>query len=446
VEQWMGLALPQSVPCDRRGRCCTSLRACACAQRALSHPTSTPPCRFEIVCHIMLIASVMVVLARFNKYKSCQDPMAAWLVVDYGLVVCFRTLQICYTVISYPTSLPSLRTRRALRVACIAFQALFLYPFLCTWTVLGSVWYLRSGGCLPEDGQHLGFPVWLLLCYLGVCGMAFVFLRQLGSFTTLYREQEALAGNPGAAPFSAVLEEFGRLCLADRAVSWDETIDDFAHGDGWPTGAGQGARACALSPEDISTLVTFKVSSVQGGDETCMICLDDVRRGDTVRGLPCFHLFHAECVDAWLARSATCPRCRASVVDEVSGRVLPATAAKYAERSQAVPTRTEVPRALARAQSPGSSVGGEGFFSAMRSRPMLANGERSPRPVSARGTSDLQLDRRGGGTADLRCDRRGGGTPAGDRAAQLREAVAAAIARGGGGGEEPVGGGMQLGV
>mmetsp|Transcript_604 Transcript_604/g.1937 ORF Transcript_604/g.1937 Transcript_604/m.1937 type:complete len:353 (+) Transcript_604:250-1308(+) len=240
--------------------------------------------RFEIVCHIMLIASVMVVLARFNKYKSCQDPMAAWLVVDYGLVVCFRTLQICYTVISYPTSLPSLRTRRALRVACIAFQALFLYPFLCTWTVLGSVWYLRSGGCLPEDGQHLGFPVWLLLCYLGVCGMAFVFLRQLGSFTTLYREQEALAGNPGAAPFSAVLEEFGRLCLADRAVSWDETIDDFAHGDGWPTGAGQGARACALSPEDISTLVTFKVSSVQGGDETCMICLDDVRRGGTGPG------------------------------------------------------------------------------------------------------------------------------------------------------------------
>ena len=31
--------------------------------------------------------------------------------------------------------------------------------------------------------------------------------------------------------------------------------------------------------------------------------------GDSVRYLPCMHIYHTECIDDWLMRSFTCPSC-----------------------------------------------------------------------------------------------------------------------------------------
>ncbi|KAJ1278770.1 hypothetical protein BS78_04G104300 [Paspalum vaginatum] len=48
-----------------------------------------------------------------------------------------------------------------------------------------------------------------------------------------------------------------------------------------------------------------------GGGALCAVCLEDVRRGETVRRLPaCGHLFHRDCVDMWLHSHTTCPLCR----------------------------------------------------------------------------------------------------------------------------------------
>ena len=52
-------------------------------------------------------------------------------------------------------------------------------------------------------------------------------------------------------------------------------------------------------------------SGAAAGGEQCPVCLEDVEAGEMVRQLPaCRHLFHADCVDAWLRAHRTCPLCR----------------------------------------------------------------------------------------------------------------------------------------
>mmetsp|Transcript_39473 Transcript_39473/g.112563 ORF Transcript_39473/g.112563 Transcript_39473/m.112563 type:complete len:214 (+) Transcript_39473:2130-2771(+) len=41
-----------------------------------------------------------------------------------------------------------------------------------------------------------------------------------------------------------------------------------------------------------------------------MVCQEEFDEGDKLKNLPCFHSFHAECVDKWLAVKKTCPICQ----------------------------------------------------------------------------------------------------------------------------------------
>lgn len=43
-------------------------------------------------------------------------------------------------------------------------------------------------------------------------------------------------------------------------------------------------------------------------DEGCPICQENLEAAaELTRQLPCLHLFHKACIDAWLVRSDTCP-------------------------------------------------------------------------------------------------------------------------------------------
>lgn len=62
-----------------------------------------------------------------------------------------------------------------------------------------------------------------------------------------------------------------------------------------------------------------RVSSI----ETCAICVDDFKEGDTQRVLPCHHSFHIKCVDEWLMNhSDLCPLCKNQVLQD-KGEELP---------------------------------------------------------------------------------------------------------------------------
>ena len=41
-----------------------------------------------------------------------------------------------------------------------------LFPFLWVWTVLGSIWFHRSGSCLADTTQYWGVLIWLIFMYI----------------------------------------------------------------------------------------------------------------------------------------------------------------------------------------------------------------------------------------------------------------------------------------
>ncbi|KAF1871790.1 hypothetical protein Lal_00020585 [Lupinus albus] len=89
----------------------------------------------------------------------------------------------------------------------------------------------------------------------------------------------------------------------------------------WPRG---------LDPEIIETFPTFEYSTVKGlkkGKATleCAVCLNEFHDDETLRLIPvCSHVFHPECIDAWLVNHSTCPVCRANLVSTPS-EVVPST-------------------------------------------------------------------------------------------------------------------------
>lgn len=72
----------------------------------------------------------------------------------------------------------------------------------------------------------------------------------------------------------------------------------------------------AADESDIAALPVQKVrsgASHLGNQTSCTICIEDFKDGDDVKTLPCLHLYHTSCIDAWLRRSNDCPICKMHV-------------------------------------------------------------------------------------------------------------------------------------
>lgn len=66
---------------------------------------------------------------------------------------------------------------------------------------------------------------------------------------------------------------------------------------------------------DIAALPTHAVTAAEleaapMDAKSCTICLEDFDASEVCRTLPCFHRFHRDCVDRWLARQGSCPICK----------------------------------------------------------------------------------------------------------------------------------------
>jgi E3 ubiquitin-protein ligase SIS3 len=63
----------------------------------------------------------------------------------------------------------------------------------------------------------------------------------------------------------------------------------------------------------ILELPKFRLKAVSTDCSECPICLEEFHVGNEVRGSPCAHNFHVECIDEWRRLHVKCPRCRCSV-------------------------------------------------------------------------------------------------------------------------------------
>lgn len=85
-------------------------------------------------------------------------------------------------------------------------------------------------------------------------------------------------------------------------------------------------RTVGLQPSviDLITVCKYKRGEglVEGTD--CAVCLSEFEDDETLRLLPkCNHAFHLPCIDTWLRSHTNCPMCRAPIVSNPGGTLLP---------------------------------------------------------------------------------------------------------------------------
>lgn len=59
--------------------------------------------------------------------------------------------------------------------------------------------------------------------------------------------------------------------------------------------------------------IDLTLSPERNEKKSCTICLDEFSPESKIKTLPCFHIFHANCITKWLERKAECPICRTPV-------------------------------------------------------------------------------------------------------------------------------------
>ncbi|KAL9326500.1 hypothetical protein ACSQ67_007145 [Phaseolus vulgaris] len=327
----------------------------------------------------------VIVAINWKRYHSCTYPLHIWIVVDYTTVFVFRLLMfvdnglaagmglvwivdeinpcnatnvlmshdyVASTLVVEGVAKDFGRQQRYARfcgrVVVLSILVLLLYPFLWAWTVIGTLWFSSAKNCLPEDGQKWGFLIWLLFSY---CGLLCIACMSLGKWLT--RRQAHLLRAQQGIPVS----EYGVLVDMIRVPDWafeaagQETRgmvqDAAAYHPGLYLTPAQREAVEAL----IQELPKFRLKAVPTDCSECPICLEEFYVGNEVRGLPCAHNFHVECIDEWLRLNVKCPRCRCSVFPNLDLSALSNLPAEPERSSASVVTTTSYVRGQPSSQS-----------------------------------------------------------------------------------------------
>ncbi|XP_022726877.1 E3 ubiquitin-protein ligase SIS3-like isoform X2 [Durio zibethinus] len=322
----------------------------------------------------MLATSVIIVAINWKRYHLCTYPLHIWIVVDYTTVFVFRLLMFVDNGLAAGMGLDfgwqQRYARFCGRIVVLSILSLLLYPFLWAWTIIGTLWFTSARNCLPEEGQKYGFLIWLLFSYCGLLCIAFM---SMGKW--MARRQAHLLLAQQGIPIS----EYGVVVDMIRVPDWAfEAAGQEMRGMGQDTASYHpGLYLTPAQREAVEALIQelpkFRLKAVPTDCSECPICLEEFHIGNEViyidvratmftaleiytlspvRGLPCAHNFHVECIDEWLRLNVKCPRCRCSVFPNLDLSALSNLRSADSERpSASVVTTTQYVRTQPPSQS-----------------------------------------------------------------------------------------------
>ncbi|GMY34265.1 E3 ubiquitin-protein ligase At1g63170 [Fagus crenata] len=171
--------------------------------------------------------------------------------------------------------------------------------FFAVWFVVGNVW-IFGGHSSPSDAPKLyrlcivfltfsciGYAMPFILCATICCCLPCI-ISVLGIREDLSQARGATSESINALPtYKFKLKKNGNV--------ENEEIN------------------AGVSEGGILAAGTEKERSISGEDAVCCICLAKYADDDELRELPCFHVFHVDCVDKWLKINALCPLCKNEV-------------------------------------------------------------------------------------------------------------------------------------
>ncbi|XP_054782360.1 E3 ubiquitin-protein ligase At1g63170-like [Prosopis cineraria] len=171
--------------------------------------------------------------------------------------------------------------------------------FFAVWFVVGNVW-IFGGHSSPSDAPKL-YRLCIVFLTFSCIGYAMPFILCaticccLPCIISVLGIREDFSQTRGAT-----VESINALPIYKFRLKKNENSDD-QNGN---TAIDEGGTLAAG---------TEKERSISGEDAVCCICLAKYADDDELRELPCFHVFHVECVDKWLKINASCPLCKSEV-------------------------------------------------------------------------------------------------------------------------------------
>ncbi|XP_019443406.1 PREDICTED: E3 ubiquitin-protein ligase At1g63170 [Lupinus angustifolius] len=171
--------------------------------------------------------------------------------------------------------------------------------FFAVWFVVGNVW-IFGGHTSPSDAPKL-YRLCIVFLTFSCIGYAMPFILCaticccLPCIISILGIREDFSQNRGASA-----ESINALPIYKFKMKENESSD----------------------VQDVSTAIdeggvlaagTEKERLISGEDAVCCVCLAKYLDDDELRELPCFHVFHVECIDKWLKINASCPLCKSEV-------------------------------------------------------------------------------------------------------------------------------------
>ncbi|KAE9584581.1 hypothetical protein Lal_00021746 [Lupinus albus] len=171
--------------------------------------------------------------------------------------------------------------------------------FFAVWFVVGNVW-IFGGHTSPSDAPKL-YRLCIVFLTFSCIGYAMPFILCaticccLPCIISILGIREDFSQNRGASA-----ESINALPIYKFKMKENENSDvhdvDTAIDEGGVLAAG-----------------TEKERLISGEDAVCCVCLAKYVDDDELREMPCFHIFHVECIDKWLKINASCPLCKSEV-------------------------------------------------------------------------------------------------------------------------------------